>query len=81
MTRFLVPYAWPLIGALAFALIAAIGIIILQGAWLSEARSDRDALQERIDAINISRDIDNAIRRLDDDAFGADIDRRLSGDD
>jgi hypothetical protein len=81
VTRFLAPYIWPLIGALFFALIAAGGYIYVQGQWLDQAEAERDALQGRIDNINTSREIENAIRSLDHTDFGSDIDGRLSGDD
>lgn len=79
--RFLAPYLWPLVVALGAALIGAVMWILLQAQWLEDAIAEREALQDRIDNINISREIDNAIRSMDDGAFGADIDDRLSGDD
>lgn len=81
MTRLLAPYLWPLVAALTSALMAACGWIYLQSGWLADAEAERDALRGRIENINISREIDDAIRSLDDADFGADIDGRLSGDD
>ena len=64
MTRFLVPYIWPLIGALVAALIAAIGWIMLQSAWLDQAEADRDAA---ISYIQGRKETDDAQDSLPDD--------------
>jgi hypothetical protein len=81
MTRLLAPYALPLFGALAFALLAAVGWIVLQGHWLEQAEAERNAALDRINFILTAQGIDADVQNLSDDAFRRELVERLQRDD
>jgi hypothetical protein len=64
MTRLLAPYLWLIIGALAAALVAAVGWIVLQGQWLEQAEAD---LKLATDYIQGRKDADASLSHLPDD--------------
>jgi len=73
MTRFLAPYIWPLIGALVAALIASIGWIMLQSAWLDQAEAERDALERRLLTLQAVKGLQNEAENDSDDGLAGSI--------
>ena len=80
IARLLTPYLVPIAGGLAVLLVAAlVTACFLFGKW-QDAKDERDAALGRISTLLTAMDLDHEIRSMDDDAFNAALDERLSRD-